>query len=82
MLAACRPNVRNRTAGAALVEYRRFMRSMAAIMGRLCRWRSVSYSSKCCMAPAKPRGEEEDYRPVKHLSLKAYAHSSCVFCIH
>lgn len=29
------------------------MRSTAAIMGRLWRWRSVSYSSRCCNAPAQ-----------------------------
>ncbi len=37
MLVACRPNVLSRTIGAALVEYSLFMRSMAAIIGRLCR---------------------------------------------
>lgn len=47
MLVACRPKVRRRTTGAELVEYRRFMRSMAAIMGRLCLCLSVSYSNKC-----------------------------------
>lgn len=58
------------------------MRSMAAIMGRLCRWRSVSYSNKCWIAPAqtnKDMGLETEFEFVYNQSCVFYIKSRCYF---